>query len=116
MVEAQAQPQIEIIHLEQNCPIIRIRSDQIRSDQPSKQASDFITVNDYLVRYIKMNYEMGRDIGRALEEMGRDIGRALEDLSTFNFTAVKPTLSISFETDTVKKKAEDRQYDGIAGK
>ena len=35
----------------------------------AKQASDFITVNDYLVRYIKMNYEMGRDIGMALEDL-----------------------------------------------
>ena len=43
----------------------------------AKQASDFITVNDYLVRYIKMNYEMGRDIGMALE-----------DLSSFDFEAV----------------------------
>ena len=44
----------------------------------AKQASDFVTVNDYLVRYIKMNYEMSRDIGTALE-----------DLKPFNFGVVK---------------------------
>ena len=49
----------------------------------AKQASDFITVNDYLVRYIKMNYEMGRDIGTALE-----------DLQPFDFEAVRPRLNI----------------------
>ena len=50
----------------------------------AKQASDFITVNDYLVRYIKMNYEMGRDIGMALE-----------DLSPFDFEAVRPRLRLT---------------------
>ena len=28
----------------------------------AKQASDFITVNEYLVRYIKRSFELGRDI------------------------------------------------------
>ena len=62
----------------------------------AKQASNFITVNDYLVRYIKMNYEMGRDIGTALE-----------DLSPFNFTAVKPTLGIPMERREVHHCLED---------
>ena len=52
----------------------------------AKQASDFITVNDYLVRYIKMNFDMGRDIGMALE-----------DLSPFDFEAVRPRLNISYQ-------------------
>ena len=60
----------------------------------AKQASDFITVNDYLVRHIKMTYEMGRDIGKALE-----------DLSPFDFTGVKPVLGISKESNEALRKA-----------
>ena len=45
----------------------------------AKQAGDFVTVNDYLVRYIKMNYDNGRDIGTALE-----------NLEPFNFETVRP--------------------------
>ena len=64
----------------------------------AKQARDFITVNDYLVRYIKMNFEMGRDIGTALE-----------DLSPFDFEAVRPRLNISFDANETKRAAENRQ-------
>ena len=42
-------------------------------------------------------------------ELGRDIGTALEDLSPFDFAAVRPKLKISFESDATVKKAEDRQ-------
>ena len=90
MVEARALPQAEITRPVQNYP-----TTHIRSVQPNRRA-----VNDYLVRYIKMNYEMGRDIGKVLE-----------DLTPFDFTAVKPNLNISFESDAAKKKAEDRQYE-----
>ena len=42
----------------------------------------------------------------------RDIGAALlEDLKLFDFEAVRPRLNISFETDTAKKTAENRQFE-----
>ena len=44
-------------------------------------------------------------------EMGRDIGMALENLSPFDFEAVRPRLNISFEANEAKRKAEDRQYE-----
>ena len=80
------------------CPVYVL--DSSLAGGRSKQASDFITVNDYLVRHIKMTYEMGRDIGKALE-----------DLSLFDFTGVKPVLGISMESNEALRKAENRQYE-----
>ena len=66
----------------------------------AKQASDFVIVNEYLINHIKKTYDHGGDIGSALEEMNH-----------FDFQPCKPTLIASTETDAVKKKAEDRQFE-----
>ena len=55
----------------------------------AKQGSDFITVNDYLVRYIKMNYEMGRDIVWWLRLQARGLPTAVNPNSGINLDTVE---------------------------
>ena len=66
----------------------------------AKQAGDFVTVNNHIVRYIKMNYDNGRDIGTALEE-----------LKPFDFEKVRPRLNILMSTEQSIRAAENRQYE-----
>ena len=72
-------------------------SDYIYNVGSAKQASDFIIVNEYLINYVRKNYEHGGDIGTALENMDH-----------FNFAALLPTLQMSAITGTDAAQVADR--------
>ena len=63
----------------------------------AKQASDFIIVNEYLINYVRKNYEHGGDIGTALENMDH-----------YNFAALLPTLQMSAITGDEPAQVADR--------
>ena len=66
----------------------------------TKQASDFVVVNECLIDHIRKTCDHGGDMGSALEEMNH-----------FDFQPCKPTLTASTETNAAKKKVEDRQFE-----
>ena len=66
----------------------------------AKQASDYITVTNYLINYIRRTYEQGRDIAKALE-----------DLKHIDFDQHAPVLKVSKAEDKAVKEREDRQFE-----
>ena len=66
----------------------------------AKQAGDFVTVNNYLVRHIKRTFDMGKDIGAALEE-----------LTPIDFDKVRPSFRKSVSGEATTKAKEDRQFE-----
>ena len=66
----------------------------------AKQASDFVTVSNYILNYIRINFEKGDDIATALES-----------LEEFDFTPDAPVIKSSTATDEAKKAKENRQFD-----
>ena len=74
-------------------------SDYVFHVGTAKQANDYVTVIDYLIRHVKIEFTRGNDVGNALEQ-GQDI----------DFTKHAPTLEYSKETDQEKKQAENDQH------
>ena len=74
-------------------------SDYIFNVGSAKQASDFVTVSDYLIRHIKLEFTKGGDIGQALELR-----------KEFDFDAVKPKLKRSTKADEDERKLENEEF------
>ena len=71
----------------------------------AKQASDYVTVTNYLVNYIRREYTKGDDIAKSLEE-----------LVETDFAADEPAMLVSKETGTgaaeiAKRDRENRQFE-----
>ena len=66
----------------------------------AKQASDFVTVNNYIINHIRRTFDKGNDIATALEEE-KEI-----DLSKY-----APQLKVSTEQDSAKKAIQDKQFE-----
>jgi Reverse transcriptase (RNA-dependent DNA polymerase) len=81
-------------------PTKRTLADNIYYLGSAKQAADYETTTEFLINYIKKNFNFGNDIGTALEE--------LEEFTIENY---KPTLSYSVIQDAITREAEDRQYE-----
>ena len=65
----------------------------------AKQASDFVTVTNYLVNYIRRTYVKGEDIANALEN--------LEDV---DLKAEAPSMRVSINADPQVAAREDEQF------
>jgi hypothetical protein len=62
----------------------------------SKQASDFETISEFLINYVKKTFDRGNDVAKALH--------ILEPTDTDLW---KPALTFSIETDVTLKAQED---------
>ena len=75
-------------------------SDHVYYVGSAKQASDFVTVTNYLINYIRKNFKKGNDIALALETY-----------TETDFTARQPQLRQSQSQDPDEKTREDKQYE-----
>jgi hypothetical protein len=66
----------------------------------AKQASDYETVTEFLINYIKKTYDYGNDIGSSLE--------ALEPVDASSW---KPKMQVSSKTEASEKALEERQFE-----
>ena len=66
----------------------------------SKQAADYQQTTEFLINHIRKTYEYGNDIATALEES-----------TPFQISSLEPVLSVSSQTDTDAKDAENRMYE-----
>ena len=65
----------------------------------AKQATDYVTVTNFIINYIKKNYNRGEDIAKALE-----------DLQEVDFTNDAPVARVSTKSDDAAKAAENQQF------
>ena len=66
----------------------------------AQQASDFVTVTNFIINYIRQHYDKGEDIADALE-----------NLEETDFTHLEPKMKFSTKAKgTPEQEAEDRQY------
>ena len=66
----------------------------------AKQASDYVTVTNFIINYIRKTFKKGEDSALALEKF-----------EEYDFTTEAPTMKTSSITDKVTKDKEDRQYE-----
>ena len=75
-------------------------SDYVYYIGSARQASDYVTVTNYIINYIRRTYDKGNDIATALEK-----------LEEVDFTSREPQLKISKKTDQAEKAREDKQFE-----
>ena len=68
----------------------------------AKQASDYITMTEFIVNHIKVTFVNGGDIGEALEK-----------LEAYDFSGDMPIPEISIKNDEAEKKAEQKNHESL---
>ena len=75
-------------------------SDHIYHVGSAKQASDFVTVTNFIINYVRRTFNKGNGIATALEQE-----------KELDLDSLAPTLKVSTEADPVIKAREERQFD-----
>ena len=66
----------------------------------AKQASDYVTVTNFLINYVRRTYTKGEDIANALEK-----------LEEVDFTTLEPVMKQSSSSDAAVKERENKQFE-----
>ncbi len=66
----------------------------------AKQSSDYDTATEFIINYIKQEFDHGADIGKALKQ-----------LEEIDFAEIEPTLGVSKSDDADTKSIENRQFE-----
>ena len=88
---------------QKNTPKRKTLADHIYHVGSAKQASDYVTVTNCIVSYVRRTFDKGNDITRALED------EATYDLDQFAPTLRTSTKTEATETEKAEKARENRQ-------
>ena len=81
-------------------PTKRTLADNVYYLGSAKQASDYESITEFLINYIKKTFTYGMDIGTVLE-----------NLQELDLNEYKPSLSVSLNHDEIIRMAEDKQFE-----
>ena len=81
-------------------PTKRTLADNVYYLGSAKQASDYESITEFLINYIKKTFTYGMDIGTVLES-----------LQELDLNEYKPSLSVSLNHDEIIRMAEDKQFE-----
>jgi hypothetical protein len=81
-------------------PIKRNLTDNVYYLGSVKQASEYESITEFLINYIKKTFTYGMDIGTVLET-----------LEVLDLNKYKPSLEVSLSSDEMVRMAEDKQFE-----